>query len=175
MSSSERFSRQADIIPRGRLLACAVTVIGVGAIGRQVAIQLSAMGVGHLQLVDFDHVEASNLASQGYAERDLGRSKVAASADACRALNTNVELIQIPHRFRRSLDTGSVIFCCVERACASLALAEDRRSVPLQCTGILRKSRSSPVWEPLPGACPEEAAGSRPHSCRTQVPPMKRP
>ena len=54
---NERFSRQADIVPRERILDCRATVIGVGAIGRQVAIQLTAIGVPQLQLIDFDHVE----------------------------------------------------------------------------------------------------------------------
>ena len=43
--SSERYSRQADIVPRERILDCKATIIGVGAIGRQVALQLTAIGV----------------------------------------------------------------------------------------------------------------------------------
>ena len=50
--SSERYSRQADIVPRERILDCKASVIGVGAIGRQVAIQLTAIGVPVLQLID---------------------------------------------------------------------------------------------------------------------------
>jgi sulfur carrier protein ThiS adenylyltransferase len=73
---SERYSRQRDIVQPDRLAACRATVIGVGAIGRQVALQLAAMGIPWLQLVDFDVVEASNLASQGYLQDDLGRPKV---------------------------------------------------------------------------------------------------
>lgn len=34
----ERYSRQQDIISADRLAACKATVIGVGAIGRQVAL-----------------------------------------------------------------------------------------------------------------------------------------
>ena len=73
MDNNDRYSRQRDIIPPERLAACRATVIGVGAIGRQVALQLAAMGVPWLQLVDFDVVEPSNLASQGFLEKDLGR------------------------------------------------------------------------------------------------------
>ncbi len=40
-----RYSRQQDIVPSERLAGCKATVIGVGAIGRQVALQLTAMGV----------------------------------------------------------------------------------------------------------------------------------
>ena len=60
--SNERYSRQADIVPRDRILDCKATVIGVGAIGRQVAIQLTAIGLPVLQLIDFDTVEISYLA-----------------------------------------------------------------------------------------------------------------
>ena len=73
---AERYSRQRDLVPPERLALCKATVIGVGAVGRQVALQLAAMGIPWLQLVDFDGVEPSNLASQGYLQDDLGRPKV---------------------------------------------------------------------------------------------------
>ena len=41
----KRFIRQRDIVPPEALGQCKPTVIGVGAIGRQVALQLAAMGV----------------------------------------------------------------------------------------------------------------------------------
>ena len=63
MNSQERYSRQRDIVPPERLAQCKATVVGVGAIGRQIALQLAAMGIPRLQLVDFDHVEESNLSS----------------------------------------------------------------------------------------------------------------
>ena len=49
-----RYSRQKDIVPSERIAMCKATVIGVGAIGRQVASQLTAIGIPWLQLVDFD-------------------------------------------------------------------------------------------------------------------------
>ena len=111
----ERYSRQKDIVPAERIAACKATVIGVGAIGRQVALQLTAMGIAWLQLTDFDVVEESNLASQGYLEGDLGQPKVEATADLCRKINRNLELYPINDRFRRSMSTGNVVFCCVDK------------------------------------------------------------
>jgi tRNA A37 threonylcarbamoyladenosine dehydratase len=90
--TSERYSRQQDIVPRERILDCKATVIGVGAIGRQVAIQLTAIGVPVLQLVDFDHVEISNLATQGYMHKDLERPKVDVTAEFCREINCRKKL-----------------------------------------------------------------------------------
>jgi len=113
--SDERFSRQQDLVPMERLSVCKATVIGVGAIGRQVALQLAAMGVPWLQLVDFDRVEESNLASQGYLEEDLGRMKVEATADLCRKINRNLEVHAVVDRFKRSMEVGNAVFVCVDR------------------------------------------------------------
>jgi len=113
--SDERFSRQQDLVPMERLSVCKATVVGVGAIGRQVALQLAAMGVPWLQLVDFDIVEESNLASQGYLEEDLGRMKVEATADLCRKINRNLNVHTAADRFKRSMEVGNAVFVCVDQ------------------------------------------------------------
>ena len=112
--SSERYSRQADIVPRQRILDCKVTVIGVGAIGRQVAIQLTAIGVPCMQLIDFDTVEISNLASQGYLHKDLKRPKVDATAEFCRQINYDLQVETVLDKFKRSAPVGNTVFCCVD-------------------------------------------------------------
>ena len=68
-SESNRFARQEDLVPRDRLADIRATVIGVGAIGRNVVLQLAAIGVPRIQLVDFDVVDATNVTTQGYAGR----------------------------------------------------------------------------------------------------------
>ena len=113
--SSERYCRQKDIVPPDRLAECKATVVGVGAIGRQVALQLAAMGVPWLKLVDFDIVEESNLASQGFLEEDLGWKKVDAVATLCQQINSKLQIERLPDRFRRSLEVGNVVFACVDK------------------------------------------------------------
>ena len=113
--TDERFSRQRDIIPADRMTSCKATVIGVGAIGRQVALQLSAMGIPWLQLIDFDKVEWSNLASQGYLEGDMGQLKVNATLELCWRINATTQIHAVPERFRRSMAIGNVVFCCVDK------------------------------------------------------------
>ena len=114
MDRTERDLRQRDIIPPDRLARCQATVVGVGAIGRQVALQLAAMGVPWLQLIDHDVVEVVNLAPQGFLEDDLGRPKVQATADLCQQINHHLEVHEVRARFRRSETIGNVLFNCVD-------------------------------------------------------------
>ena len=111
---SERYSRQADIVPRQRMLDCKAVVIGVGAIGRQVALQLTAIGVPSLQLIDFDRVEITNLATQGYLQDDLDTLKVEATAALCRKLNPDLQIETVNDRFNRRQAVGDTVFCCVD-------------------------------------------------------------
>ena len=112
--NEERYSRQRDIVPPERIAECKATVVGVGAIGRQVALQLTAMGIPWLQLIDYDVVEKSNLASQGYLEEDLDKLKVNTTVQLCQRINSSLEIHVVPERFRRSMETGDIIFCCVD-------------------------------------------------------------
>lgn len=114
MNNDERYSRQKDIVPAERMAQCKATVIGVGAIGRQVALQLAAIGIPELQLVDFDVVEESNLASQGYFEEDLNRFKVDATANLCWKINSKLQIDPHTERFRRSMKIGNCVFNCVD-------------------------------------------------------------
>ena len=54
-----RLRRQQDLVPFEKLRHLHASVIGIGAIGRQVALQLAAIGVRTLSLFDFDIVGES--------------------------------------------------------------------------------------------------------------------
>ncbi|MGV3483996.1 MAG: ThiF family adenylyltransferase [Planctomycetaceae bacterium] len=119
---TSRFERQSQLVPAERLIDLSVTVIGVGAIGRQVALQLAAIGVRRLQLVDFDHVEATNITTQGYRIVDLGLSKVDATRQAVGEIDTAIEIDTVLDRFRPRQRTGQAIFVCVDSIAARSAI-----------------------------------------------------
>ncbi|KKN91208.1 hypothetical protein LCGC14_0220760 [marine sediment metagenome] len=106
--------RQRELIPPEKLAEIRVTIVGVGSIGRQVALQLAAIGVSRLHLVDFDTVCPENLAAQGFYESDLGRPKVDAVADICRAINSEIVTTTANRKFRGFEFTGGVFFCCAD-------------------------------------------------------------
>ena len=115
----ERDVRQRSLVPPERLAACHALVVGVGAIGRQVALQLAALGTPRLTLFDHDTVGIENLAPQGYGCEDVGLSKVEATAAICRRCNPDIELTIFAERFRRStaraLDPRQwIVFACVD-------------------------------------------------------------
>jgi sulfur carrier protein ThiS adenylyltransferase len=119
---SDRFMRQADLVPRERLLASPATIIGVGAIGRQVALQLASIGIPALQLIDFDIVDESNIATQGYRGDDVGQQKVEALAAELRRIDARLLIEPISDRWRPSLRTEDVVFCCVDSISARSAI-----------------------------------------------------
>jgi molybdopterin/thiamine biosynthesis adenylyltransferase len=130
LNTESRFSRQADLVPREELKTLTCTVIGVGAIGRQVALQLAAIGVFRMQLIDFDTVDATNVVTQGFSLRDVGRPKIDAAAAAVRELNPEIELTLIHDRFRSRKEVGQAVFCCVDSIAARSAIW---RSVAPRC------------------------------------------
>jgi hypothetical protein len=128
--TSNRFARQDGLVPRDVLALVEISVVGVGAIGRQVALQLASLGVRKLQLVDFDVVEVTNLTTQGYLLNDVGLSKVDATARAVLQIDPEIELSLIRDRFRSQLTVGNAVFCCVDSISARSAIW---RSVSNRC------------------------------------------
>ncbi|RLC82064.1 MAG: ThiF family adenylyltransferase [Chloroflexi bacterium] len=120
----DRDIRQRELIPPEKLQSARVTVVGVGAGGRQVALQLAAIGVPRITLIDPDTVRPENLAAQGYHESDLGRPKVDATRDLCQSINSEIEVTTIDRKFRSMDFSGGVMFCCVDKIDTRKAIFE---------------------------------------------------
>jgi hypothetical protein len=119
---SSRFARQESLVPRAPLGGMTATVIGVGAIGRQVALQLAAIGVPRLQLIDFDVVDETNVTTQGYLVADVGQLKTAAARAAIHRLDPVIIVETIEDRCRPKQELGQAVFCCVDSISARAAI-----------------------------------------------------
>ncbi len=98
----ERYSRQIVLREIGRegqerLKESRVSVVGIGGLGCFSSVQLAAMGVGFLRLIDQDVVEKTNLHRQILFDTDsLGYPKVEVAQKRLKALNPNVEIESLP-------------------------------------------------------------------------------
>lgn len=135
--SEDRYTRQSEIFKPNDIKYSHALVIGVGAIGRQVALQLTSIGVGEITIVDYDQVEQVNLGPQGYFQSDIGKPKVQATAELMRQSNPDVEINEVFGEFSPDLAIEgeySVVFLCVDSM-------EARR----QCWNWLRKARATEI------------------------------
>ncbi len=127
----DRFSRHRRLPgwDQERLVAATAVVMGVGALGNEAAQCLALAGVGTLILCDDDRVERSNLSrSPLWRERDIGRLKVEAAADALADLAPVVKIETRPHRLEAGvglaeLRDASIVLGCLDSRAARLELA----------------------------------------------------
>lgn len=74
-----------------------VLVVGAGALGNEVVKDLALFGVGHIYVVDFDHIELSNLTrSVLFREEDAYNHSCKAEIVAKRAMEINPQIKVIP-------------------------------------------------------------------------------
>ena len=119
---TDRFGRQQSLVPQTRLQAIQATVIGLGAIGRQVALQLAAIGCRKVQLFDFDQVDHTNRTTQGYAFREVGIAKVWAARTQMLAIEPDMRVEVVEDRYRAKYHVGDAVFCCVDSISARAAI-----------------------------------------------------
>ncbi len=95
LDDDDRYSRLRLIAwwDQDRLASAKVMVVGAGALGNEVLKNLALLGVGHIHVIDFDHIENSNLArSVLFRQADQGHPKAEAAARAVRDLNPHVNV-----------------------------------------------------------------------------------
>ena len=135
-TASDRFARQAELVPRERLAGLSVTAAGVGAVGRSVALPLACLGVPRLTLADFDVVEPANVTTQGYAATDVGRPKILATRNAVLAIDPGIAVEAVEDPYRPSLEVGDAVFCCVDSISVRAAVWKSAgRSCRFWCDG----------------------------------------
>jgi len=90
-----RYDRQERIWwwDQSSLRAARVLVVGAGALGNEIVKNLALVGVGSVDVVDMDRIEHSNLARCAlFRERDEGRFKAEALADAANDMNSDISV-----------------------------------------------------------------------------------
>src|SRR5947199_1031298 len=92
-----------------KLKNASILLIGCGGLGSPLSMYLSAAGVGHLGLVDFDVTDFTNLQRQvAFGTSDVGRPKVEATQDRIASINPHVKVT--PYRAKLSSENVVDIF-----------------------------------------------------------------
>jgi len=107
-----------------------IAVVGLGGVGSWTAEALARCGIGHLTLIDLDHIAESNLNRQIHAlENTLGQAKVQAMAQRIAAINPACEVQAIddfltPDTAVQYLAANlDVIADCTDQISAKVAMA----------------------------------------------------
>lgn len=103
-------------------------IIGCGAVGNEVLKNMSLLGVGNLDLYDFDIIELHNLTrSVLFREEDVGKTKVDVAAARVKELDPNISANPFFGDFWASLSferasSYDAIICCVDNFEARIRL-----------------------------------------------------
>ena len=83
-NQSARYDRHKliDWFSQEDLESSHIAVVGTGAVGNEVLKNLALLGVGRIDIFDFDNIEIHNLTRTVlFTESDIGRSKVDAAKE----------------------------------------------------------------------------------------------
>ncbi len=110
---------------------CTMAVFGIGGVGGSCAEALARCGVGHLILVDFDHIQPSNLNRQVIAlHSTLGMLKTEALRTRLLDINPDLKIDAYPVLYGPEtqdmvpLDNCSAVIDCMDTLAAKLLLTQ---------------------------------------------------
>ena len=130
----DRYHRQTLISwwNQDRLRTATVIVVGAGALGNEIVKNLALAGVGRIVVLDFDHVENSNLARcVFFREADDGKPKAEVLAARAMELNPDIDVIGVVGDVR--LTCGLGVFAAADVVVGGLDNREARLFVNQAC------------------------------------------
>lgn len=144
---ADRYNRQKMI--RGwdqeALEKAHVLVAGAGALGNEVIKNLALLGIGHLLIIDFDTIEASNLSRTVlFREEDIGKSKAQAAAETVGRLNPDTKVKFIDGNLFYDIGTG--IFHHTDLVISGLDNLAARSQLGIACSLVETPFLDGGMW-----------------------------
>ena len=121
-----------------RLRAAHIAVVGIGGVGSWAAEALARCAIGHITLIDMDHVSESNTNRQIQALGDAyGEPKIGAMAARIRAINpagrvTLVDEFVSVENAGRLIAGFDIVLDCIDQVSAKAALIAAARAASIQ-------------------------------------------
>jgi molybdopterin/thiamine biosynthesis adenylyltransferase len=105
-----------------------IHIIGVGAIGSNVALMLARLGFTNIHLYDFDTVEPINLANQNYFDKQILKEKVEATAEILKEINPEINLELHKEGWKEHMILSGHIFLCLDNIDTRRKIVETYRN-----------------------------------------------
>lgn len=130
--NNDRYQRHSliDWFPQDKIKNAKIGIVGCGAVGNEVAKNLALLGVGNLDLFDFDKIEIHNLTrSVLFDENDIGKYKSETAALKIQNIEPNINVNSFIGDFWESMSFSQAksydcIVCCVDNFEARIKLNE---------------------------------------------------
>lgn len=101
-----------------------IDVVGCGAVGSKIVMELAKLGISNIHVWDADDVESHNISNQAFYLDDIGKPKVDAMKDhVLRA--TGIEIKTHNQFIEGKEDLGRVVFLCVDTMSARKSIFEN--------------------------------------------------
>ena len=165
IDDSDRYSRLKLIAwwEQEKIAAARILVVGAGALGNEVIKNLALMGIGEINIIDFDEVQESNLSrSVLFRAAHEGQAKALVAADMARDLNPDCDINPIVGDILTDIGLGFVadmnlVICCVDNREARLWINRMcwKTNRPWIDGGIQEINGVAKVFCPPLGACYE--------------------
>ena len=91
-----------------------INIIGVGAIGSNLALMLARLGFNNINLFDFDKVEPINIANQNYYAPQVGLEKTEATIENLIAVNRELNISVFKEGWKPGMIMSGYIFLCLD-------------------------------------------------------------
>ncbi|MEO0725529.1 MAG: ThiF family adenylyltransferase [Bacteroidota bacterium] len=125
MSADKYLIRQLAAIGEStgeRIKALSILLVGSGAAGNEISKNLALMGFGKITIVDFDHIEDSNLSRTTlFRKEDIGKSKAEVAAERLHelVLHESPQIVGLHGNImtemgKRLFKSHDVVICCVD-------------------------------------------------------------
>lgn len=130
-----------------------VLILGCGGIGSHVAWNLSVMGVGHIDLVDFDIVDESNLNRQLlYDLGDIGKLKVEVLKDKLNKINPLIHVIAYAKKIWSEEELEEI--CTSTHYDLIIKAVDSPAKFPLWLDNVCKRNKIKYIAGITVGACP---------------------
>lgn len=120
-----------------------LVIVGAGCSGSWTALCLADLGFKNISVIDFDHVENMNIASQIYGLEDVGKFKVDQLADKIykkngikiKAINQKIDE---EHKFcdMVNINLNTLVVMCVDNIPCRKQIYEELKDYPLVITDV---------------------------------------